>query len=322
MNCEADIAASLGQALKEAQDESRPLVHRLRVLASLGSSADRFLAKLTVGTDSPVEEKGAAPAVFPAKVEELRTEMVQFLSEAANCFHHSLNPALHRRGIHFRTFAELSVPQQQRANQFFCQAALPVLTPLGFDPGRPFPKISNFSVNLAVGLVDTQGRKRFARIKVPDGLPQFLRLDPMPQMAQGSAETSLLWLEDLIMANLGQLFPRITIMRAHPFRIIRGQPLAHKVTNDAPRANRQAKRLARVVLLQTERQMPDPMLQILTHNLKVHASAVYRGEGLLSLSRLSHLATSDLLAANDPPREKIVSLSHRAAHHSERELSA
>ena len=56
----------------------------------------------------------------------------------------------------------------------FTQHVFPVLTPLAFDPGRPFPHISNRSLNLAVVVRDHKGEEHFARVKVPDTLPQLV----------------------------------------------------------------------------------------------------------------------------------------------------
>ena len=60
---------------------------------------------------------------------------------------------------------------------YFSREICPVLTPLAFDPGHPFPFISNLSKNFAV-VVRHGGRTKFARVKVPDVLPRFM---PIPE---------------------------------------------------------------------------------------------------------------------------------------------
>jgi polyphosphate kinase len=64
--------------------------------------------------------------------------------------------------------------QLKRVAKYFEETIFPVLTPLAFDPGRPFPHISNLSLNLAVTIRDRSGQERFARLKVPDSLPQLV----------------------------------------------------------------------------------------------------------------------------------------------------
>jgi len=107
----------------------------------------------------------------------------------------------------------------------------PVLTPLAFDPGRPFPHISNLSLNLAVSIRDRMGNEHFARVKVPDSLPQLV-----PVSASAKAATKrgrprridLVWLEQVIAAQLGVLFPGMEILEAHPFHVTRDADMAIK----------------------------------------------------------------------------------------------
>ena len=92
-----------------------------------------------------------------------------------------------------------------------------MLTPLAFDPGHPFPYISNRSKNFAV-VVESDGRTRFARVKVPDVLPRFVAVPPL---FSGRRGLTFALLEDVIRLNLGQLFPGMEIVDAHLFRVIR-----------------------------------------------------------------------------------------------------
>ena len=77
-------------------------------------------------------------------------------------------------GIRILDYSALNEVQLRVANNYFTESAFPVLTPLAFDPGRPFPHISNLSLNLAALIRDTQGNEHFARIKVPDSLPPLV----------------------------------------------------------------------------------------------------------------------------------------------------
>ena len=101
---------------------------------------------------------------------------------------------------------------KQHFNAMIC----PVLTPLAFDPGHPFPYISNRSRNLAV-VVRHRHRTKFARVKVPHTLPRFIEL---PRALTGGHRT-FVFLEDVIKANLQELFPGVDIVTAHLFRVIR-----------------------------------------------------------------------------------------------------
>jgi len=97
----------------------------------------------------------------------------------------------------------------------------PVLTPLAFDPGHPFPFVSNLSTNLAVA-VQHGGRTKFARVKVPSSLPRFVEL---PAALSAPGTLSFVFIEDVIKANIQRLFPETVVKAAHLFRIIRDSDL-------------------------------------------------------------------------------------------------
>ena len=100
--------------------------------------------------------------------------------------------------------------------EYFQRELAPALTPLAFDPGHPFPHISNRSKNLAVA-VKHEGRTKFARVKLPPVLPRFVAL-PASLAGDGVA---FAFIEDVVCANVESLFPGTTIKSAHVFRVIR-----------------------------------------------------------------------------------------------------
>ncbi len=104
-----------------------------------------------------------------------------------------------------------------------------MLTPLAFDPGHPFPHISNLSLNLAVLICDPEDEEHFARIKVPDTLPRFVPI----KRSSGSTRKDgtppyhhyFVYLEQVIAAHLDKLFPGMEILETHPFRVTRDADL-------------------------------------------------------------------------------------------------
>src|SRR5690606_4544097 len=101
--------------------------------------------------------------------------------------------------------------------EYFKAQIFPVLTPLAFDPGHPFPYISNLSMNLAVR-VRHGGRTKFARVKVPGMLPRFV---PLPGGVSPQPGAAYVFLEDVIRRNIHELFPGTQVEGAHLFRVIR-----------------------------------------------------------------------------------------------------
>jgi polyphosphate kinase len=128
-----------------------------------------------------------------------------------------LLPELADAGIAVVRYSELNEEERNHLTKYFNENVYPVLTPLAVDPGHPFPMISNLSLNIAVTVLDgTTGEERSARVKVPNSLPRFLQ----------ASEQRWCLIEDLIMANLGQLFPGMTIFQSDLFRVTRNADLA------------------------------------------------------------------------------------------------
>jgi polyphosphate kinase len=91
----------------------------------------------------------------------IRQVALELMQEDRRCLQQLL-PLLTEAGIHILDYQALTGEQRTAANDYFEQVVFPVLTPLAFDPGRPFPYISNMSMNLAVLIRDQFGRERFA----------------------------------------------------------------------------------------------------------------------------------------------------------------
>ena len=113
----------------------------------------------------------------------------RLVNGAYEFFREELVPALACESVRLLNLAELSLEQRAQLDTFFAEKVFPVLTPLAFDPGRPFPHISNLSLNIAVAVREPGGGpEHFARVKVPDSLPQLLPV-AVPA-AGGSARAS------------------------------------------------------------------------------------------------------------------------------------
>ena len=126
-----------------------------------------------------------------------------------------LLPGLVEHGIVIADYAALDERERDAVDRYYIETVFPVLTPLAFDPGRPFPHISNLSLNLAIVLNDTDGRRHFARVKVPEALPQLVTVPAAPSRKRNETAdvqrprgVKFVWIEQVIAANLKSLVPR------------------------------------------------------------------------------------------------------------------
>lgn len=217
------------RVLEEAQDDQVPLLERVKFLAIFSNNMDEFFMTRVAGlwsqidagvTDLPPD--GMTPN---EQIEAIRRVGLEMMIEQRVCFNNQLRPALAEQDIRILTIKDLTQKQRKAVDNYFMEEIVAVLTPLGVDPGRPFPFISNLSLNLAVILEDPEGQRRFARVKIPTGvLPRLVSMREVMEHADKDItgfENSFIFLEDIVSTNLDKLFKGMKIIESHAFRLTR-----------------------------------------------------------------------------------------------------
>src|SRR4029077_21230502 len=133
-----------------------------------------------------VQEPGADGMTPAEQLAAVRRVASEIKHEARRVWRDRLAPALFAEGIRVTDYDALPIDAKIELRRYFETAVFPVLTPLAVDPSRPFPHISNLSLNLAVVIRDPAGHEHFARVKVPATLPQFVPV-PHPQEPTGAS---------------------------------------------------------------------------------------------------------------------------------------
>lgn len=286
------------RVLEEARDPANPIVERINFLSIFFSNLDEFFMVRVAGLISQVQSRiadrfpdGLTPAETLAAVRRRAREL---MAEGQAFFLETLMPEMAAKGIFIQPYAELNDAQKQRLGEWFRDVVYPVLTPLAFDPGHPFPHISNLSRNLAVSIRDGR-HARFARIKVPESLP---RLVPLKRSSGGTRRDGtvprthrFVWLEEVIAANLDLLFPGMHVVEAHPFHVTRDgdleiQELEAGDLLESVEEGIRRRRFGSVVRLEIPPSMPAPMLELLVDNLEMDRRDLYTVDGPLALSDL------------------------------------
>jgi polyphosphate kinase len=305
INRELSLLAFQRRVLEEAADPNNPLLERVKFLSIFGSNLDEFfmvrVAGLTQKAEANSQDIGMDGRTPSQQLEAIRQEVTRLMCDAYELLTNQLLPALEQQGIRFRSYYSLTPEEKGRMEAYFLRTVFPVLTPLAFDPGRPFPHISNLSVNIAVVVKGGDDREHFARVKVPDTLMQIVRVAD-----SAGPESSYVWLEDLVIANLQYLFPGLKIVEAHPFHVTRDAEVAIREveSDDLLETIEEAvwqRRFRDVVRLQVNSSMPPQILEILVNNLELGQNEIYRVDGPLDLSRLRHLAGVDRADLKDRP---------------------
>jgi len=283
------------RVLEEALNPNLPLLEKVKFISIFFTNLDEFymirIAGLKEQINARVSEPtidGHTPSELVVKIEKTLQPMLQTLTDL---WKNEIVPNLAQSGIKILDIEDLNNEEQEKLNLFFKKEIYPVLTPLAFDPGRPFPYISNLSLSLAVLVKKPNGEKHFARVKVPNILPRLLQIDKIicPNKNCNGNSAKFIWMGNLIKANLNLLFPGMEILEAHRFRITRDTDieLQEDEADDLLRVieeNIRQRKFGSVVRLEVEASMPGFMIETLTENLQITKNDVQIFEGPLGLS--------------------------------------
>ena len=294
------------RVLDEAHDERHPLLERVKFLSIVSSNLDEFfmirvagIKELVLADIMELSPDGQSPAQQLCAIHERVTKM---LKEMSACFWQELHPKLAAAGVRLLRIDELSADEHAQLRDLFAREIYPVLTPLAFDPGHPFPYISNLSLSLAVVVSTPAGEERFARVKVPDVLPRLLQLPP----TETDAKTfRFVWLEEVIAENLGLLFPGMAVKESYAFRLTRNADIeiqedeAEDLIHSIEESIRQ-RRFGSVVRVGVQKTMPTRIKDILSENLEVTPDDVYELTPPLGLSHLMALLKIPRPELKDP----------------------
>src|SRR5271166_645298 len=314
INRELSLLDFQRRVLEEAQDATNPLLERVMFLSFVGSNVDEFFMVRVAGLKRQIEKgvvESGPDAMTPAEqLRAIRASVIRLNRAAHECWAKELVPALRKAGLRIENFADLTGEQRALVNTYFQDTIFPTLTPLAFDPGRPFPHISNLSLNLAVVLRDAAGVEHFARVKIPDTLPQLVPVTVTPKPKSRTKmvvkEQVFVWLEQLVTANLGALFPGMEIVEAHPFHVTRDadsaiQDLEAGDLMESVEEGVWQRRFADVVRVEINEAMSASVLEILVTNLELDRGDIYKIAGPLSLVRVRGLVKFDRPDLKYPP---------------------
>jgi polyphosphate kinase len=303
------------RVLHEALDERTPLLERVKFLAIFSSNLDEWFMKRVERLKCGQAEDGA-PRVNGAAADQhlarVRQAILPLLAEQARAFTEVIRPKLAQHGVRLLSWTDLDEGQRRAAVDYFRHNVFPLLTPLKVDPAHPFPFISNLSTSLGVFQRPPRSQEtRFARVKIPAGLPQWVAL---PASADGQPGQCFVKLLDIIASNLEDLFPGMHTLEVMPFRVTRnadveldedeeGDTLTELVEEGLRR-----RRLEAPVRLEYGPSVSQAMLTFLAGKLKLSERDLYHMPAEVDYSGLWAIAGLNRPGLRDPPWQPVVPL--------------
>ncbi|HEY6359844.1 MAG TPA: polyphosphate kinase 1 [Vicinamibacterales bacterium] len=293
------------RVLAQALDPTHPLLERVKFLSIVATNLDEFFMIRVSTTHKKlregIEEVASDGYNTQQRLEAMRVRALRMLQDQSACWN-ELRALLEAENIWLLEADQWTAEIREYLAAHFSKEICPVLTPLAFDPGHPFPYISNLSKNFAV-VVRHGGRTKFARVKVPDGLPRFVAV---PASLSGRDGLTFVFIEDVIRANMHELFPGTQVKSAHLFRVVRDADLAieqDEADDLLETVDRRLKQMRQgaVSLLQVGVDMPPRVLNILIENFEVGEDVVVKSADRLEFGDWMELTKIHRPELKDPP---------------------
>ncbi len=290
------------RVLAEAEDETVPLLDRLKFLAIFGGNLDEFFMKrvgglklqLASGSEKRSPDGRTAGEQLAAIHEAVRP---LYVHQRAVLLERVL-PALAAHGVEVVRHRALAAAEREHVDRFFERNVFPILTPLGLDTSHPFPFISNLSLSLAVAVRNpASGEVRFARVKVPQSLPRWI---------QAPDALRFVPLEEVIAENLDRLFPGQELLESYAFRVTRAAD-TERIEEGADdllesvQSELRLRRFAAVVRLEVVPEMPSWMRSLLADELGIGSEDVHEVRAPLANRDLFQLAALPLPELKEEP---------------------
>ena len=281
------------RVLELATDETLPLLERVNYCAFFSSNVDEFFQVRVAGllgqAEAGVTVRSADGLTPQQALARIRQRMLELSATQARLWKRELRPALAAEGITVGGIEDLGRKELAELDRRFHREIYPVLTPLAVGPGQPFPYISGLSLSLAIFAEHPEtGEERFARVKIPEGLPRFFEL---------GGRGLYVPLEQIIAHFLPSLFPGVDILERAVFRVTRDADF--EVSDDADdlleavESQLRRRRFGDVVRVEVSSSASSEMVARLQSGLGADETQVYRVESLLDLSELRELVAVD-----------------------------
>jgi polyphosphate kinase len=284
------------RVLELAEDKSTPLLERCRFLAIFSSNLDDFymirVASLKNKLETGISKANTAGFTPSELMKELSIKTEELIARKSKCFHEDVHLKLSKEGINIVRWDELNSKERELATDIFHKQIFPVLTPLAIDPSHPFPYISGLSLNLAVIVKNPEtGVELFARVKVPSNLARFV-------VTSTGDDRRYIPLEQVITANIAELFPGMEISNVYAFRITRNADLElEEEESEDLLASMEQELLRRKfgppVRLEVGLGMDDELLETLKEELKIKDEDISKYPEPLDLTGLNQIADID-----------------------------
>jgi len=274
------------RVLKQAQDESQPLLERLKFLAIYGTNLDEFYMIRVAGLkklfSAGVMVSGADRLTPLQQLREIR----KYLHQELQVVEYTLSDIfkkLEKEGISVKSYDEVNQQQKYQLNRYFTEQIYPVIVPIAVDATHPFPHLNNLSFGMIVKLQDLENEtiERNGLVRIPRVLPRFVELD----------DCCYVPIESVVAEHISELFPGYTLLHHTPFRVTRNADITieEEEADDFMEILEEGLRLRKkgeLVRLELGQEVSPDLLNFFNRHTNVFKDDIYRSSSILNLGSL------------------------------------
>ena len=281
------------RVLEEAQDETNPVLERLKFLSISASNLDEFFEVRISGLVQQIEdgytEAGPDGLTILDQRDRVSEEVHTFVADQYLCWNEQLRPQLAEKGIRVLGLHELD-DNARAFVQDYCERELDLLlTPVTVDPAHPFPRVINKALCVAFLL---RRRRRSSLtytgvVTVPRALPRLVRLP-----SEGT--TDFIFLADLVSFHAGHMYNGYDIVSSAAFRVTRNSNLylAEEESRnllESVRTELHNRRKGDAVRLEIDADADPEIIERLRTNFELEPWQVFHVDGPVNLPRLFNI---------------------------------
>jgi polyphosphate kinase len=274
------------RVLKQAQDESLPLLERLKFLAIYGTNLDEFYMIRVAGLkklfSAGIIVSGADKLTPMQQLREIRKYLHQEQQVVEHCMGGILKK-LQKEGIYIKFFNQLNQHEKHTLNRYFYENIYPVIIPIAIDATHPFPHLNNLSFGLIIKLqdCDDESVERFGIVRIPRVLSRFVELE----------NGTYIPIESLVAEHIDDLFPGYSLIKYASFRVTRNADIAieEEEADDFMEILEEGLKLRRkgeMVRLEIGSDSDKELINFFNRHTNVFSDDIYRFHTFVNLSSL------------------------------------
>ncbi len=300
------------RVLLEADDDNLPLYERINFIAIYSSNLEEFY-KIRVADHKAIVSgaKTDKESILASQetLEEINMEVNSQLEERVRIYEHKILPALRQNNVIFYQSSIVEPFHKEFIRNFFNEEIFPFLQPVLVSKGDIVSFLRDNRLYLSVRLfkmnykANNPSRIQYFVIKLPySKVPRFIELP------QQEGNYYLMYLEDIIKANIGTIFPGYEVDCCYCIKISRDADILIDDTasgNIVEQVKKKVKKrkIGAVCRFVYDRLMPDNFLDFLVDAFHINRAELVPGDNHLNLEDLRNLPNPNkLLRINEKPQ--------------------